>query len=171
MTTILHIDSSAELNTSKSRAASAAAVADLNATTVIRRDLALDPVPFVDNAWINARLVPGDQQSEADKAILALSDSLVGELQAADTIVMGVPIYNFGSPAVLKAWMDLVARPQVTFRYESNGPVGLLTGKKAIITAASGGVPIGSPVDHMTAHLKTFLGFLGITDITVVTAA
>ena len=170
MTTILHIDSSAELNTSKSRAASAATVAELNPDTVIRRDLATDPLPFVDNAWINERLQPGDEQSAEEKAILALSDKLVGELQVADTIVIGVPMYNFGSPAVLKAWMDLVARAKVTFRYESGGPVGLLTSKKAIIVAASGGVPIGSAADHMTPQLKTFLGFLGITDTTIVTA-
>ena len=98
---------------------------------------------------------------------MALSDDLVAELQAADVIVIGVPLYNFGAPAVLKAWMDLVARPKVTFRYESGGPVGLLTGKKAIIAPASGGVPIGSAADHMTPQLKTFLAFLGITDVTI----
>ncbi len=168
MTTLLHIDSSAELTASKSRAASAKAVAGINPDHIIRRDLATDPLPFVDNAWINARLVPADEQSEQDKTILALSDTLVAELQAADTIVIGVPMYNFGSPAGLKAWMDLVARPKITFQYESSGPIGLLTGKKAIIVTASGGVPIGSPADHMTPHLTTFLGFLGITDVTIV---
>lgn len=92
------------------------------------------------------------------------------ELQAADIIVIGVPMYNFGGPATLKAWIDLVARPKVTFRYESGSPVGLLTNKKAIIVPASGGVPAGSSADHLTPHLKAFLAFLGITDVTITAA-
>jgi FMN-dependent NADH-azoreductase len=171
MTTILHIDSSSELKTSKSRAKSSEVVNDLNPTKIIRRDLAVDPVPFVDNAWIDARMVPAEDQTDTDASILAFSDALVAELQAADTIVIGVPMYNFGSPAVLKAWMDLVARPKVTFKYENGGPVGLLTNKKAIIVTASGGVPIGSAMDHLTPQLTTFLGFLGIIDVTMVHAA
>jgi FMN-dependent NADH-azoreductase len=170
MTTILHIDSSAGLTTSKSRAKSAEVVNDLSPTIIFRRDLAADPVPFVDNAWINARLVPLADQTASDASILAFSDELVAELQAANTIVIGVPMYNFGCPAVLKAWMDLVARPKVTFKYENGGPVGLLADKKAIIVTASGGVPIGSGIDYLTPQLTTFLGFLGITDITIVPA-
>lgn len=168
MTTILHIDSSSQIATSKSRAKTAEIVNDLNPTQIIRRDLASGPVPFVDNAWIDARMIPAEDQTADNASILAFSDELVAELQAANTIVIGAPMYNFGSPAVLKAWMDLVARPKVTFKYENGGPVGLLTGKKAIVVTASGGVPIGSDLDHLTPQLTTFLGFLGIADVTIV---
>lgn len=167
MTTVLHIDSSSNLTTSKSRALSRKLVNAQAPAQIIRRDLATDPLPFVDEAWINARLISSDELTPADKDILALSDDLVAELQAADIIVIGVPLYNFGAPAVLKAWIDLVARPKVTFRYTPTGPIGLLTDKKAIIAPASGGVPIGAAADHMTPHLKMFLAFLGITDVTI----
>lgn len=170
MTIVLHIDCSAELTTSRSRAKSAQVVEDLSPTQVIRRDLATDPLPFIDNAWINARLVLTDDQTDTDRQTLALSNTLVDELQTADIIVIGVPMYNFGGPATLKAWIDLVARPKVTFRYEAGGPVGLLTNKKAIILPASGGVRAGSSADHLTPHLKTFLAFLGITDVTITAA-
>jgi len=115
-----------------------------------------------------SRLKAPEDLTEADRDVLAFSDTLIKELQDADTIVIGVPIYNFGSPASLKAWMDLVARPRVTFRYTEGGPEGLLKGKKAIITAASGGVPVGSDKDFATRHLTFFLGFLGITDVTII---
>ena len=105
--------------------------------------------------------------SPCSAARLALSDQLIRELQDADTIVIGAPIYNFGAPASLKAWMDLVARPGVTFRYTPDGPEGLLTGKKAIVTVASGGVPVGSDIDFLSSHLKFFLGFIGITDVEI----
>jgi FMN-dependent NADH-azoreductase len=170
MTTVLHIDSSAERINSKSRATSAQVVHDLTPTQVIRRDLAADSLPFIDNDWVKARLVPLDAQTDADRKTLAVSDMLVAELQAADTIVIGVPLYNFSGPATLKAWIDLVARPKVTFRYETDGPVGLLVNKRAIIVAASGGVPIGTAQDHLTPHLTTFLAFLGITDVTIIHA-
>ena len=169
MTNVLHIDSSVgDAAASKSRAASAAKVAELNPTHVTRRDLVLNALPFIDGLWAETRLKPAEDLTIADRAVLALSDKRVKELPEADTIVIGVPIYNFGSPASLKAWMDLVARPRVTFRYTENGPEGLLKGKKAIITAASGGVQVGSDADFATRHLIFFLGFLGITDVTVV---
>lgn len=170
MTHILHIDASANQTTSASRAASAKLVADLGGD-VTYRDLAATPLPQIDGAWADARMTDPTTRSDDDKARLALSDTLVAELQAADTIVIGTPIYNFTSPASLKAWMDLVARPGVTFRYTENGPEGLLSGKKAIVTVASGGTPIGSGYDHLTPHLRFFLGFIGITDVEIVAAA
>jgi len=103
--------------------------------------------------------------STSRKASEHIANEIVAELEAADTIVIGTPIYNFAAPATLKAWMDLVARPRVTFHYTSDGPVGRLTGKRAIVVVASGGVKIGSPADHLTPHLKLFLGFIGITDV------
>jgi len=169
MTHILHIDASAHFDTSTSRAASAKIVKDLNGT-ITRRDLAADPLPFIDAAWADARLMDPATRSDADADLLALSDSLIAELQAADTIVIGAPIYNFSGPATLKAWMDLVARPRVTFQYTPDGPEGLLNGKKAIIVVASGGVPVGAPMDFLSPHLKLFLGFIGINDVEILAA-
>lgn len=169
MTNILHIDASAHRETSTSRAASAKIVADLNAAAT-HRDLNADPLPQIDGAWADARLTDPATRSADDSARLALSDALVAELQAADTIVIGTPIYNFNAPAALKAWMDLVARPGVTFRYTADGPEGLLKNKKAIVAVASGGVPVGSDMDYLSPHLRFFLGFIGITDVEIVAA-
>ena len=169
MSNILHIDSSANLTTSVSRAASAKIVAGLGGT-VVHRDLATDLLPQIDGEWADARLTDPDTRSDEDAARLALSDALVAELRAADTIVIGAPIYNFAGPASLKLWMDLVARPRETFKYLPDGPVGLLANKKAIVVVASGGVPVGSQMDFLTPHIKLFLGFIGITDVEVLAA-
>lgn len=166
--TVLHIDASVAGDTSRSRAASHAQVDRLTPSKVIRRDLVSDPLPYIDNLWTEARLKAHEDLSPTEKDSLALSDSLVAELEAADVIVIGLPVYNFASPANLKAWMDLVARPRVTFRYTENGPEGLLKGKKAIVTVASGGVPVGSDMDFASRHLVVFLNFLGISDIEVI---
>ena len=171
MTIVLHIDASVGGAASASRAASAALVAEQQAETVITRDLAADPLPQITADWAAARLVPAGALSDADRAELALSDTLVAELDAADTIVIGLPIYNFGMPASLKAWVDLVARPKVTFQYGPYGPEGLLQGKRAIIAMASGGTSIDSPGDFASTHLTHVLKFLGIEDVTVVNAA
>lgn len=96
---------------------------------------------------------------------------MVAELQDADVIVIGAPMYNFSIPSTLKAWVDLIARVGVTFQYTENGPVGLLTGKKAYIVAATGGVPVNSPADFATPYLKQVLGFVGISDVEVVEAS
>ena len=108
------------------------------------------------------------EQQEND--IIQLSDALIEELQKADRIIIGAPVYNFGPPASLKAWADLVARAGTTFRYTENGPQGLLQGKKAYIIAVSGGVPINSDMDFMSPWLKFFLGFIGITDVEMIVA-
>ena len=171
MTTILHIDASVGDDTSISRAASAKLVADLAPDRVIRRDVAAAPLPHIDGAWATARLTPIDKATPAEREVLALSDALVEELEAADTIVIGLPVYNFGMPASLKAWVDLVARPKRTFRYTETGPEGLLSGKRAIIAVASGGTKVGSPGDFASTHLAHVLAFLGISDVTVVPAA
>ncbi|MDH3266802.1 MAG: NAD(P)H-dependent oxidoreductase, partial [Gammaproteobacteria bacterium] len=101
----------------------------------------------------------------AQREALAFSDRLVAELQHADAIVIGAPIYNFNIPAALKAWIDMIARARVTFRYTDNGPKGLLEGKKAYIVVASGGVKIGSKADFATPYLRHALAFVGITDV------
>jgi FMN-dependent NADH-azoreductase len=138
-------------------------------TEVNRRDLASD-VPFVDEAWIEANFTPDEGRTQKHKDTLAYSDELVAELRNADTLVIGVPVYNFSIPASLKAWIDMVARARLTFRYTEGGPVGLLQGKKAYLVVATGGVPVGSPVDFATPYLRHALSFLGITDVEVIAA-
>ena len=134
-----------------------------------RRDLS-EGLPFVNEAWINANFTAAEERTAEQRATLAESDSLVAELKAADVLVIGVPIYNFGVPAALKAWIDMVARARLTFRYTENGPQGLLNGKKAYVIVASGGVPVDSAVDFATPYLRHALGFIGITDVEVIAA-
>lgn len=137
---------------------------------ITTRDLALEPVPFVDEAWIDANFTAPEARSAAQRAVLAHSDALVQELAQSDVVVIGVPVYNFGIPAALKAWVDMVARARLTFRYTENGPEGLLRGKRAYLVAASGGVAVGSDADFATGYLRHVLGFLGITDVEVMAA-
>lgn len=99
-----------------------------------------------------------------------MARGLVAELRAADVLVLGVPMYNFGIPSTLKAYFDRLARAGVTFKYTETGPVGLLTGKKAYVLAARGGMYQGTPKDSQTAYLKDFLSFIGIDDVTFVYA-
>jgi len=136
---------------------------------VSSRDLA-DGVPFVDQAWIEANFTPVELRSAEQREALAYSDSLVEELQQADAVVIGAPIYNFSIPASLKAWIDMIARARLSFRYTENGPEGLLKDKKAYIVVASGGVPVGSPVDFATPYLRHVLSFVGITDVEIIAA-
>ncbi len=167
--TILQIDASARTEGSTTRALTAQIVAKLGAEKVIHRDLAT-PLPVLSEAWVGANFTAADQRSAAQKAELALSDVLVGELQDADTLVIGVPVYNFSVPANLKAWVDLVARAGVTFSYGSNGPEGLLKGKRAVLAVASGGTTVGSEYDFATGYLRHVLGFIGITDVAIIAA-
>ena len=167
--TILHIDSSARLTGSTSRDLSARVVEKLNATRVIRRDLS-SALPQIDEAWINANFTPADDRTAEQKDRLALSDELVRELMEADTIVIGAPVYNFSVPASLKAWVDLVARAGLTFKYTESGPQGLLDGKRAILAVASGGTKLGSEIDFASGYLKHIMGFIGITDVEIVAA-
>ncbi|WP_108816715.1 FMN-dependent NADH-azoreductase [Loktanella sp. Alg231-35] len=167
MTTVLHINASGTRNGSVSRAATAKLLQTLAPSRVITRDLAETDLPHVDEAWITTRLIPQDALTDENRAVLARSDALIAEIGAADVILVGMPMYNFGMPAALKAWVDLIARPKVTFAYTENGPVGLLEGKRAIVAVASGGVPVGAPMDFATPHLEQVLRFIGIDDITV----
>lgn len=136
---------------------------------VVTRDLA-DPLPLLTEEWIGANFTDPAERSDAQKETLALSDELVAELKAADVVLIGLPIYNFGVPGALKAWIDLVARARETFRYSEYGPVGLLEGKRAIVTVASGGTEAGSNIDFASTYLKHVLGFIGITDLVFVNA-
>jgi FMN-dependent NADH-azoreductase len=137
--------------------------------SLTRRDLS-DGVNHVDEAWINANFTPEEQRTPEQRAVLAESDELVAELRRADVIVIGAPIYNFGIPAALKAWIDMIARARLTFRYTDTGPEGLLKDKKAYIVIASGGVPVDSAVDFATPYLRQALTFVGISDIEIIAA-
>lgn len=169
MTHILRIDASARRTGSISRDLTDRIIARLTPAHVTARDLA-DTLPLIDEGWISANFTPADKRSPVQAETLAVSDALVAELVAADTVVIGLPIYNFGVPAALKAWVDMVARAGVTFKYSETGPKGLLTGKRAIIAVASGGTEAGSEIDFATGYLRHVLGFIGITDVTFVTA-
>lgn len=164
--TVLHIDASARHQGSLSRLNSAELVAAQTPDRVITRDLA-DGLPFLDPLWVNATFMAPDERDAAQARALELSNTLIEEIQAADTIVIGSPMYNFSIPAVLKAWIDQIARVGVTFAYTDTGPKGLLNGKKAIITIASGGTPLGSDYDFASDYLRFALGFVGITDVTI----
>ncbi len=136
---------------------------------ITRRDLS-EGMPFVDEAWIEANFTPGESRTALHREALAFSDSLVAELQDADVLVIGAPLYNFMIPAALKAWIDMVARARLTFRYTENGPEGLLKGKKAYLVVASGGVAVGSAADFATPYLKHALAFIGISDVEIIAA-
>lgn len=171
---VLRIDSSARREGSMSRQVADALIERLAQTEgpldLQVRDFATDAPRLVDTAWVEANFTPEEERGEAHRAALAESDALVAELMAADVLVIGVPIYNFAVPAALKAWVDLVARARVTFRYTENGPEGLLRGKRAYLAVASGGTAVGSGVDFATGYLRHMLGFLGIDDVEIVAA-
>ena len=173
MPNILHITASIRGGDSVSRDLSTRIVASLTAkgdATVVERDLSQNDLPFIDGARFAANLAPYADRTPEQQELAAIADTLIGELQDADIIVMGIPIYNFTMPSTLKAWADLVARAGTTFEYTAEGPKGKLTGKKVYLAVASGGTPVGSAYDHMTPWLTFFLGFLGITDIETVAA-
>lgn len=133
-------------------------------TETKQRDLA-DGLPFIDEAWIAANFTPDEDRNGQHRQALAHSDTLVAELETADILVIGAPIYNFSIPATLKAWIDMIARARKTFHYTDNGPEGLLKNKRAYVVVPSGGVPVGSPVDFATPYLRHALSFVGITDV------
>ncbi len=137
---------------------------------VMHRDLAADPIPHLDAARFQAHITAKEERTDEQQTLAALGDSLVEELLQADILVLGVPMYNFGIPSTLKAWIDYVARAGTTFRYTANGPEGLIKGKKAFILGARGGAYWGTPNDTQTPYLKTFLGFIGITDVKFIVA-
>jgi len=170
---ILKIDSSSRHEGSASRQLATRLAnrisAENSGVSIVSRDVS-GGFPIISEDWISANFTPRDERSETQNDLLKLSDILISELHAADTLVIGVPIYNFGVPAALKTWIDLICRVGETFRYTEGGPEGLLTGKRAVVTVASGGVPVGSPADHATSYLTQVLGFIGITDVTYVSA-
>jgi FMN-dependent NADH-azoreductase len=171
---ILQINSSARSSGSESTRMADAIVARIKAetpgATVTRRDLGAQPHPTLDEAALQALFTPADQRTALQAARVALDDALIAQVQAADVIVIGAPMYNFGITVQLKSWFDAIARAQVTFAYTATGPVGLLTGKKVYVALARGGIHRGGPSDTQLPHLQTFLGFLGLTDVQYVYA-
>jgi FMN-dependent NADH-azoreductase len=137
---------------------------------VILRDLAQDPIPHLDGARFLAFLAEPGARSSEQQAAVAYSDALIQELKEADTIVLGLPMYNFGVPSTLKAYFDHIARAGVTFRCTETGPLGLLTGKRAVVFASRGGRYAGTPLDTQTAYVRDFLRFIGIEDVEFVYA-
>lgn len=135
--------------------------------SVIERDLAANPLPILDGE-IAGGLRGGDNLTPRQQEALELSNQLIEEIKASDTLVIGAPMYNFSIPTQLKNWFDLIARAGVTFSYTEKGPVGLLTGKKVIVVTTRGGIHKNSDTDLMIPYLKTILGFVGMTNVEVV---
>ena len=167
--TVLNIQASARHDGSVTRQLCDKILTEIAADQTITRDLATG-LPLLDAAWLAANFTLADDRTDVQHETLALSDSLITEIKQADTIVIGSPVYNFSVPAVLKAWIDQIARVGVTFKYTPDGPVGLLSGKRAIIVIASGGTPVGSDIDYASDYLKHIMGFIGITDVTIIAA-
>ena len=171
MTKVLIIDSAATGAASVSKRLTGE-LAGLEGARIVRRDIGADPIPHLGTDTV-AAIRTGEASTEAGAQALALSDALIAELRAADVLVIGAPMYNFGIPSTLKAWFDHVLRARVTFRYTEKGPEGLVTGKKAIVVESRAGLYSEGPMaalDSQEPHLRTLLAFMGITDVTFVRA-
>ena len=134
------------------------------AAQVVTRDLS-DGVPQIDGNWLGAVFSPAEARNDAQQAIAAIADTYLAEVKAADVLVIALPVYNFGVPAQLKSWIDQLARKGETFNYTETGPVGLLTGKRAIVAFTSDGTKFGSEIDFASGYIRHMLGFFGITDV------
>ena len=175
MTTLLQINASMHNDHGQSSQLAKQFVAAFHklrphAKIVVRDVAAADPVPHLDAERFGAFITKPEQRTAAQQAVVAYSDTLINELKQADVIVVGLPMYNFGVPSQLKAYFDHIARAGVTFKYTEQGPVGQLTGKKAYVFAARGGLYAGTPMDTQTSYVRDFLRFLGITDVEFVYA-
>ena len=174
MKTILQINASLYSGNGQSSKLADEFVAGLRernpAAELIVRDLARDPVPHLDAERFGAFVTAAEKRTSRQKEIIDQSDALIEELKRADTIVLGLPMYNFGVPSQLKAWIDHIARAGVTFNYTARGPVGLLTGKKAYVVSTRGGKYAGTPGDSETPYIRQLLGFLGVTEVEFVYA-
>jgi len=170
---ILRVDSSVQRDQSITRKLGDEVVRRLMqehpAATLTVRDLA-DPIDFIDADWVRANLTDPAERHEQQRAALAESDRLVEELDAADVIVLTAPVYNFSVPAALKAWIDMICRARLSFRYTESGPQGLLHDRPVYLVMASGGMPFGSPADFASGYLRHILAFIGIHNVRMVQA-
>jgi FMN-dependent NADH-azoreductase len=137
---------------------------------VVVRDIGGEPIPHLTADRFQAFLAKPEEHTAEQRSVTQFSDGLIEELRQADVIVLGLPMYNFGVPSSLKAYFDHIARAGVTFSYTAQGPQGLLTGKKAYVVAARGGLYSGTPLDTQTAYVRDFLRFIGIDDVEFVYA-
>ena len=174
---ILHIISSPRKGASASIQLGNGIVEKLQAanpgSTVVVHDLATHPFPHLEEAKLQSFFTPAESRSPEQQAAAKHSDDAIAEIQAADVIVIGAPLYNFGIPSTLKAWVDHIARAGITFKYVDGAPQGLVTGKKVYVAMSSGGIYSEGPsagYDFVAPYLKAVLGFLGMTDVTVVRA-
>ena len=134
------------------------------------RDFSTDPIPHLSRERFIAFTTPEDDRTERQKSEVALSDELIAEFMAADVLVLGVPMYNFGIPSTLKAYIDHISRVGKTFHYTAEGPVGLAGEKKVFVLGARGGFYLETPNDTQTPYLKSILKFFGLDDVTFVIA-
>ena len=178
MPTLLHVDSSPLYGQSVSRQLTGAFVTQWKSShpkvTVVDRDLNATSIPPVTAEWVGAAYTPEEARTPQQKQLLALSDTLLAELEHADEYVFGVPMHNFGVPSVLKLWIDQIARVGRTFSYADGTPKGLLTGKKATFIIATGGIYDAqtqmASFNFVEPYLRSVFGFLGVTDTTFLTA-
>lgn len=175
MTNILFVTSSPRGAASHSSKVAEHVLAGLVAkdptATVVRRDLAKDPLPHIGETFLGAVFSPADVWSDEQRDLIALSDKLIDEVFAADVIVIASAMINFTVPTTLKAWLDFIARSGKTFQYGESGPVGLVTGKRVVLVEAKGGIYSEGPMkqhDHQQPYLRFILGFLGMTDVDVI---
>ena len=178
MSTLLHIDSSPLYGRSVSRQLTDAFVTQWRSShpggTVIERDLNVASIPPVNAEWVGAVYTPDGARTPQQSALLALSDTLIAELEQADEYVLGVPMHNFSVPSVLKLWIDQIARAGKTFAYVDGAPKGLIAGKKATFLIATGGSYDAqtqmASFNFVEPYLRSVFGFLGVTDATFLTA-
>lgn len=170
---ILRIDASASVSSSNSKKLGDELIARLGNihtnTSVRQRDLNQN-LYFIDESWVGANFTPVEERSQQQKQRLAFSDELIDEIKQADHIVLTTPMYNFGIPSSLKAWIDLICRAGVTFHYTADGPVGLVGNKQVDVIITTGGVPLQSPLDFVSGYLKQVFGFIGIDNVNIIAA-
>jgi len=178
MPTLLHVDSSPLYGRSVSRQLTSAFVAQWKSShpngTVVDRDLNATPIPPINSEWVGAVYSPEEARTPQQKDLLSLSDFLLAELEQADEYVIGVPMHNFGVPSVLKLWIDQISRVGKTFSYADGTPKGLIIGKKATFIIATGGIYDAqtqmASFNFVEPYLRSLFGFLGLTDVTFLTA-
>ncbi|MER5171908.1 NAD(P)H-dependent oxidoreductase [Thioclava sp. GXIMD2076] len=164
---ILRIDSSIKGDASVTRKLTGMICEKLGGDVVTRDTSTLS---LIDGAWLGAAYTPAENRTAEQKELLKVSDELIAEIKAADEIVIGMPLYNFGVTGPLKAWVDMICRVGETFRYTEAGPEGLVNPKRVFVAYASGGVPQGSGYDLASSYLKQVLAFIGLTDVTFISA-
>ncbi|POA31404.1 MULTISPECIES: FMN-dependent NADH-azoreductase [unclassified Pseudomonas] len=174
MSRVLIIESSARQQDSVSRQLTQTFISQWKAAhpadQITVRDLATHPVPHLDANLLGGWMKPAEQRNETEQSSLERSNQLTDELLATDVLVMAAPMYNFAIPSTLKAWLDHVLRAGVTFKYTETGPQGLLSGKRAYVLTARGGIYAGSTSDHQEPYLRQVMAFIGIHDVTFIHA-